>query len=73
MDKIKLVKTWFNLFDDKLVSIDQNMPYLLKIRKWSPEDKKKKKPVLDPRSKISRIKRVIMGEEKSIRLQLWPS
>ena len=25
LDKIKLVKTCFNLFDDKLVSIDQNM------------------------------------------------
>ena len=50
LDKIKLVKTCFNLFDDKLVSIDQNMSYLLKIRKWSQEEEEDQKA--SPRSAI---------------------
>ena len=44
MDKIKLVKTCFNLFVDKLVRIDQNMSYLLKIRKVSQEEDQKASP-----------------------------
>ena len=39
-----------NLFDDKLVSIDQNISYLLKIRKWSQQEEDSK---ASPRSAIA--------------------